>query len=314
MAYVIKPVIYPADLTPKPAITGQLGSHQIVRVPGGGRLHPQAARAYAAIIDAAKKAGFTITYSGDPYRDYAGQEKMFRDRYAHDGKGGGGKFWSTSLGGDNKMWYKKNAGYATAAVPGTSNHGLGLAVDTSLDFFYGSAKSIAGTPADAWLQNNVLRFGFSYETVPSEPWHIRLVCGDNMPQAVLDYERSDPIPLPPIPEEDMKPVFIQDSSGVFITGDWVTRRAVAPADITLLSYTDQVQEKPDGSYVVIPLSVEDMGRMRDVSPGKPMLTLQDCTNVATAVVAALPAPGGGTIDTNALARAVADELARRMVS
>jgi hypothetical protein len=67
---------------------------------------------------------------------------------------------------------------AMAASPGTSNHGWGLAVDLAI-----------GTPSTAvslsasdrtWLEANVARFGFSYESA-SEPWHIRYVAGDVCP-------------------------------------------------------------------------------------------------------------------------------------
>jgi hypothetical protein len=35
-----------------------------------------------------------------------------------------------------------------------------------------------------WLIANVKRFGFSWEVVPSEPWHIRFVLGDEKPEAL----------------------------------------------------------------------------------------------------------------------------------
>ena len=46
------------------------------------------------------------------------------------------------------------------AVPGTSNHGWGLAVDADVT-----------DPATlTWLRTNAHRFGF-VEAVPREPWH-----------------------------------------------------------------------------------------------------------------------------------------------
>jgi peptidoglycan hydrolase-like protein with peptidoglycan-binding domain len=35
-----------------------------------------------------------------------------------------------------------------------------------------------------WLIANVKEFGFSWEVVPSEPWHLRYVNGDNAPASV----------------------------------------------------------------------------------------------------------------------------------
>ena len=39
----------------------------------------------------------------------------------------------------------------------------------------------------SWLIANVKDFGFSWEVVPSEPWHLRYVCGDNPPPAVVSF-------------------------------------------------------------------------------------------------------------------------------
>jgi hypothetical protein len=67
---------------------------------------------------------------------------------------------------------------AMAAVPGTSNHGWGLAVDLAV----GTPATAVGLNANdrAWLEANVGRFGFSYESA-SEPWHVRYVMGDVCP-------------------------------------------------------------------------------------------------------------------------------------
>jgi len=40
-----------------------------------------------------------------------------------------------------------------------------------------------------WMLQNIEKFGFSWE-VQSEPWHIRYCAGDNIPQAVLDFEAT----------------------------------------------------------------------------------------------------------------------------
>lgn len=313
MAYVILPVILPADLTPKPAVTGLLRPNQIVKIPGGGRLHPQAARAYAALIYRARQAGFVITYSGDPYRDYDGQEQMFRDRYSHTYSTGGSKYWSTATGGDNRWWYKIQNPItkkfpATAAVPGTSNHGLGLAIDMALDEFYGKARSIGGTPADAWMQANVADFGFSYETIPSEPWHIRLVCGDNMPQAVLDYEALlNPLPPPnPTPSTGDKTMqFVIKGSGpsVYVT-DWMTKRHINGETYDLFRLISQ--------------DLINGIRMQDVPGAPPGLEMKTFFQLADAIVDQIPLGSGGgspvTIDYAALAKAVNDDAARRMVA
>lgn len=46
-----------------------------------------------------------------------------------------------------------------AAVPGTSDHGWGTALDLSLD-----------SQAQSWMQSNAKKFGF-VDSTPREPWH-----------------------------------------------------------------------------------------------------------------------------------------------
>ena len=47
-----------------------------------------------------------------------------------------------------------------------------------------------------WLIANVKKFGFSWEVVPQEPWHIRYVCGDAIPEAVAAYMEANGIAKP----------------------------------------------------------------------------------------------------------------------
>jgi hypothetical protein len=101
---------------------------------GGHRLHAPAAAAWRSLVDAAAADGVTVRIT-DSYRsfeqqvDLAARKGLYRD-----------------------------GGYA--AVPGTSNHGWGLAVDADVN-----------DPATlAWLRANAHRFGF-VEAVPREPWH-----------------------------------------------------------------------------------------------------------------------------------------------
>jgi LAS superfamily LD-carboxypeptidase LdcB len=81
---------------------------------------------------------------------------------------------------EGKTWYLRK-GMAMLATPGKSNHNLGLAVDVHS----------AGEPKRLnWLIANVKDFGFSWEVVPSEPWHLRLVTGDNPTPAVQAWVDS----------------------------------------------------------------------------------------------------------------------------
>jgi LAS superfamily LD-carboxypeptidase LdcB len=67
---------------------------------------------------------------------------------------------------------------ACLAIPGSSNHNWGLAVDVA----NANGKTLK------WMLENEHLYGFSHE-VQSEPWHIRLVTGDTptpLVQAFID--------------------------------------------------------------------------------------------------------------------------------
>jgi hypothetical protein len=70
------------------------------------------------------------------YRDLAGQQRMF-DQY----------------------------GWPRAAIPGTSNHGEGAAVD------FVNPPVVRGAASHSWLVANAARFGFEPLIDPDEPWH-----------------------------------------------------------------------------------------------------------------------------------------------
>jgi hypothetical protein len=47
-----------------------------------------------------------------------------------------------------------------------------------------------------WLIANVKEFGFSWEVVPSEPWHLRYVSGDNVPASVKAWMDANGVTAP----------------------------------------------------------------------------------------------------------------------
>ncbi|MBJ7450952.1 MAG: D-alanyl-D-alanine carboxypeptidase family protein [Blastococcus sp.] len=124
---------YPNGLIP-PSAMCPLG-------PAGHSLRCDAAAAYRAMA-----AAYAAAFGGplcitDSYRTYAGQVKLYGEKPA------------------------------LAAVPGTSNHGWGLAVDLC-----GGVETF-GTPQYAWMVANAGRFGFLHPTWADpgngreEPWH-----------------------------------------------------------------------------------------------------------------------------------------------
>jgi hypothetical protein len=137
----------------------------------------------------AKSEGVQLkpTSSGDLYRSYESQKKGFLTRYQLAPIPG-----QSTKTFEGKTWYLKK-GMAMLATPGKSQHNLGLAVDVA---------SASEPKRLNWLIKNVKEFGFSWEVVPSEPWHLRYVCGDDVPAAVIAFQGgaiptlSAPAPAP----------------------------------------------------------------------------------------------------------------------
>ena len=169
----IVPVKLPKDL--KGVTPGELPERLLRNVEGGGKLHHLASYAWEAMCVKAKSEGVQLkpTSSGDLYRTYESQKKGFLTRYQLEPVIG-----TSTKTFENKTWYLKK-GMAMLATPGKSQHNLGLAVDIA---------SASETKRLNWLIANVKEFGFSWEVVPSEPWHLRYVCGDDVPAAVVAFQ------------------------------------------------------------------------------------------------------------------------------
>ena len=121
-----------------------------------GSLVPEAAAAWRNLQNAAAAAGFTLTMT-DGYRNLAEQEWLFTSRFQIENTGGKAKQWK------GKTFLLKPK-VANAAVPGTSNHGWGCAVDMALDGYGAAAKPVAGNPAFmAWVRANAGPLGWSWE-------------------------------------------------------------------------------------------------------------------------------------------------------
>jgi LAS superfamily LD-carboxypeptidase LdcB len=208
--------MYPIRKVRRPAVlngrtNGKLPAAILVEVPGQARgprvaLVEPAARAWVALTASAKAAGFILkaTSMADSYRPYAVQERLFRQRYTTTVlPGRSSRMWN------GRRWYLKR-GVAKAAVPGTSNHGLGLAVDTGQERDSDAGTESLSKAALRWLFRNEEAFGFSHE-LQDESWHIRYFAGDKIPAAVLAFEggggfrlgmHADPTPGTGVPEED----------------------------------------------------------------------------------------------------------------
>lgn len=183
--YVVS-VKLPADL--KGVKPGKLPDALLKPAVGGGKLHHLAADAWAAMVAKAKADGVELkpVSSGDTYRSYDAQLKVFLERYTKEANGNSTRTF------EGVKWYKKNEKLASLAAPGTSQHNLGIAVDV---------HTASGARLE-WLIDNVKDFGFSWEVVPEEPWHLRYVAGDDVPAAVAAFTgkesstASAPAPAP----------------------------------------------------------------------------------------------------------------------
>jgi hypothetical protein len=126
---------------------GRLPASVLRRSQSGCLMYAPAAVAYDAMFAAAKDAGFTLEHSGC-YRTYVQQVLLRQARCAQDQC----KF---------------------AAVPGTSMHGWGLAVD----FRIGNRALNYSDPLFVWLTANAGRFGYVHPHWArqggnlQEPWH-----------------------------------------------------------------------------------------------------------------------------------------------
>lgn len=166
-----------------------------------------AARAFSACFGlAVEMLGIVIKDVGD-YRSFQQQMDLFVDQ----GPATPGRYMPVSpsvyeatasehrkvwvearqYGYNSIYWIKNYAkfGYwpATAATPGTSNHGYALALDVAQENDQDPSPDPITEVFVGWLCEFAPRFGI-YASLKSEKWHWQYIRGDDIPQAVLDYE------------------------------------------------------------------------------------------------------------------------------
>ena len=184
--YTVLPIIMPSDLAGTK--NGQLPASVLrnIKAPNG-QLHRLAATAWNAMQLAAYFDGIELKHVG-AYRSFEQQIKLFRDRYTTKPTGRTPQVTRTYQGA---TWYLKK-GMAPAGTPSTSNHGWGLAIDVAS---VTSGKRLEWLLGDGFATSNALKYGFTWEVkdgANAEAWHIRYVCGDKLPQAVLDAVAAFP--------------------------------------------------------------------------------------------------------------------------
>jgi hypothetical protein len=146
---------------------GRIPDSALTTIPGGGRLLHEVARTWLAICaDVEALHGWTPRPTGplDAYRPYSGnhyaQLETFQRRYTREYLAGRPtKTW-------NGVTYWLRRGMATAAVPGTSNHGWACAVDVTGLAGFGALRYrqfAAVASRYGWTNTEGSRIG--------EPWH-----------------------------------------------------------------------------------------------------------------------------------------------
>lgn len=189
MAFPIVKVKKPADL--RGTTNGKIPDSLMRGIEPSGKMHHLAANAWNAMFHRAAQEGVHLANVGS-FRSYDSQYALFMQRYVKGDSGDHRRIFRTFQGA---KWMLKPK-MAPAASPGTSNHGWGLAIDACL-LINGKKVGIGakvpgkGFTGVDWLMAHAHNYGFSWE-LQSEPWHIRYVAGDNVPQAVRDWLASNP--------------------------------------------------------------------------------------------------------------------------
>jgi D-alanyl-D-alanine dipeptidase len=160
----------------------QITRDMLRKIEGGGLLEKCMADAFEALQAKAKADGIVIkpTSAGDCFRSIDQQLKGFLSRYSQTDTGTG-----KTRTYQGKKWYLKK-GMAPLAAPEDdpnkcSRHMLGIAVDVA----NANGKILE------WMKLNLKDFGMSWEVLPDEPWHIRLVVSSPTP-AVQQWVASRP--------------------------------------------------------------------------------------------------------------------------
>ena len=152
------------------AVNGQLPASDLGYISGVGArvLLPLVTQTNALRAAFAKRFEKALTIT-DAYRPYSVQETIFRQRYTTN--------YSASAKLDrrwwlNQYWWRK-AGFASAATPGTSNHGWGRALD------FGAGVNALNSNEQKWMVANAPRFGWVWPSWARvhpylEPWHYEI--------------------------------------------------------------------------------------------------------------------------------------------
>jgi hypothetical protein len=214
---------------------------------GPFKMYHKAAVSFRKMREDAAGDGVYLSATG-AYRNYDQQVALFRQRFTLQNTGRTSRVWQ------GQRWYLKPR-VALAAVPGTSNHGWGLAIDVALDAdndleWEWPPSSIDRRALD-WLLANADDYGWGWE-LDSEPWHLRYYVGDATPRALrpTDYPFVDPTVIGEFEMNIVSPTRVYDSRrvGSFAAGE--TRSVRVGDHAAVFVNVTAVSAKGDGFVTV----------------------------------------------------------------
>lgn len=169
--YPVKKITMPKGL--KGQENGKVDSHLLKKASNGAVMYFRATAQLNKMIEAATKDKITLKNIGD-YRPYERQLALFYARF--DDKNTG-RVPKVTRRFQRKTWFLRKQ-MSPVAVPGTSNHGWGLAIDIDTQ----------NPRVFNWLCNNAPKYGFYLQGKPTtitgkpnpeyEPWHWQYCLGD----------------------------------------------------------------------------------------------------------------------------------------
>jgi peptidoglycan hydrolase-like protein with peptidoglycan-binding domain len=139
------------------------------------------ARKFKAISAAAVAAGIPLTSTGI-YRSFDAQVSLMLQRFDRGYIAGRGQYDHYQ-----GIVYSLKVGQSGAASPGTSNHGMGRSNDFAVMLDGDTIPDSLRLSDRQWLAGNAPDYGIYFE-VATEDWHGTDWVGDEIPQAVIDFE------------------------------------------------------------------------------------------------------------------------------
>ena len=144
---------------------------ELTPLEGGQNFDSRAVQALKDFVAAGREAGLSVNITSS-YRSYATQETLFNNKVNQ---------YISSEGSYDAAYIKAAT---IVAIPGSSEHQTGLAVDIVDKYYEFMNESLADTELSKWMKENCAKFGFilrfpdgkqDITGIMFEPWHYRYV-------------------------------------------------------------------------------------------------------------------------------------------